>query len=83
MNSFLSGERGNPGFNKGFLVAFVVAVAAVAGLVWFAFSLPTQKEQKEVILEGALLEGTPEFEEYTKRIIILIEFEGYPALFII
>lgn len=70
MNSFLSGERGNPGFNKVFVVAIAVAIAAVAGLIYFAFSLPTQKEEKREILEGALLEGTPEFEEYTKNIVI-------------
>lgn len=70
MDSFLSGQRGNPGINKGFIVAFIVAVAAVAGLIYFAFSLPTQKEEKQEILENALLEGTPEFDEYTKNIII-------------
>jgi len=70
MDSFISGQRGNPGINKALVAAFVIGALAIAGLLVFIFSLPTPTEKKQQILEGALLEGTPEFDEYTKNIVI-------------
>lgn len=70
MDLFIKKERGNPGFNLALGISILVAVIVIAGLIWFAFSLPTQTQQKAEVLKGALLEGTPEFDEYTKNIII-------------
>ncbi|REJ78018.1 MAG: hypothetical protein DWQ47_16860 [Acidobacteria bacterium] len=70
MDSFISGQRGNPGISKILVAGILVGALVIAGLIWFVFSLPTPKEQKAELLVGAIVEGSPEFEEYTKNIII-------------
>lgn len=70
MDLFVNKERGNPGFSKALGAAIVVAVLVIAGIIYFIFTLPTPQEQKAEILEGAVVEGDPLFEEYTRDIII-------------
>ncbi|MFN0279945.1 MAG: hypothetical protein ACKVRN_15320 [Pyrinomonadaceae bacterium] len=56
--------------NKVFVAALLVGVAVI-GAVIFALSLkPSMEEQLATILEGSLREGSPEFAELTKDIII-------------
>lgn len=63
-------ERGNPGFSKVLIAAVAIAVLMIAGLAYFIFTLPTPKQEKAEILEGAVTEGMPQFEEYTRDLII-------------
>jgi len=70
MNSLFNLERGNPGLSKALVAAFIIGILAIGGLVYVIFSIPTPTEQHQDLLEGALLEGSPEFDEYTKFIII-------------
>ncbi|CAN5654549.1 hypothetical protein BH24ACI2_BH24ACI2_00280 [soil metagenome] len=58
------------GVNKVFLAAMLVAALLVAGGIYLWSFQPTIEEQKQQALEGAYLEGSPEFENYTKEIII-------------
>jgi hypothetical protein len=64
------GERGNPGFNRTLLFGGIFAVAVVAVVIALLINLPTAEHEDKQVLEGAVLEGTPAFEEYTKDIII-------------
>lgn len=70
MNTFLGGERGNPGISKALVAAVAVAVVIVGVLSALVFFIPTTREKEQEILEGAILEGNPEFDNYTKEIII-------------
>lgn len=48
----------------------LIAALLVAGGIYLWSFQPTIEEQKQQALEGAHLEGSPEFENYTKEIII-------------
>ncbi len=53
------------------MAALGVAVLVVAGAVLVIWKIqPSTDEQKEIALEGAVREGSPEFAEITKKIII-------------
>ena len=47
-----------------------VAAVLVAGGIWLLTFQPTREEQKQQALEGAYLEDSPEFQNYTNNIII-------------
>ncbi len=71
MDTLLQNEKKEKkGINKVFLAAIAVAVLLVAGIVGLISLLPTAEEQKQKEIEGAYLEGTPEFEKYTSNIVI-------------
>ena len=70
MDDFLNKREEKKGFNKGLLGAAVVAFLVVAGLIAAIAFFPSSTEMKADALEGAYLEGSKEFEEYTKEIII-------------
>jgi hypothetical protein len=65
-----NGKKEKKGINKVFLAAIAVAVLLVAGIVGLLSLLPTPEEQKQKEIEGAYLEGTPEFEKYTSNLVI-------------
>jgi hypothetical protein len=56
--------------NKTLLVAVGIAILVVAGIVGLLYLKPTTQEVKQQILDGAYLEGSPEFEAITRKIII-------------
>lgn len=58
------------GINKIFIVAFVVAAIAIGGAIWLISLRPSMDQQVEQNMEGAVREGSPEFEALTKRIVI-------------
>jgi len=58
------------GINKVFLAAIAVAILLIAGIVGLISLLPTAEEVKQKEIEGAFLEGSPEFEKYTNNIVI-------------
>ena len=67
---FENGKKEKRGVNKVLLTALVIAALIVAGGIWLWSFQPTLDEQKQQQLEGAYLESSPEFEQYTKNIII-------------
>lgn len=67
---FENGKAEKRGVNKVMLAALAIAALLVAGGIWLWSLQPTLEEQKQQQLEGAYLEGSPEFEKYTKNIII-------------
>lgn len=70
MATFLEEEKKEKqGINKvlvGALIAGLVIVAAIVGLVALR---PSTQQVSEQALEGAFREGSPEFAQYTKRIV--------------
>jgi len=71
MDTLLQNEKKEKkGINKVFLAAIAVAVLLVAGIIGLLTLLPTPEEQKQKEIEGAYLEGSPEFEKYTNNLVI-------------
>lgn len=74
METFLQGNTEKKGFNKIFLIGILVGLIAIAGAVFALMQTPSMDEQKAQILEGSFREGTPQFNEITKDIIIATDF---------
>lgn len=76
MNTLFEGEtKEKRGVSKVLLAALAIAALIVAGGIWLWSLQPTLDEQKQQQLEGAYLENSPEFEQYTKNIIIATDTE--------
>jgi archaellum component FlaG (FlaF/FlaG flagellin family) len=70
MVTLLEEERKQKGFNKGFIVAIVIAVLVIGGIIGLLARKPSMEDQKAKLLEGAYKEGSPEFAELSKDITI-------------
>ncbi len=70
METFLGPEREKKGFNKGLAAGLVAAVLFISGLIGLFALIPPVEHNSEDVLQGAYFEGSPEFDEYTKQIII-------------
>lgn len=70
MVTLLEDEEKKKGINKGFIAAIVIAVLVIGGIIGLLARKPSMDDQKAQLLEGALREGSPEFQELTKDIII-------------
>jgi len=69
MESLLPKEE-KRGFNKVFLVGIVVALALIGGIVLLLSRTPPANEQMAQLIASAYHEGTPEFKDFSKDIII-------------
>ena len=56
--------------------AALFALVLIAGAVYLLSFQPTLEEQKQKILEGALMQGSPGFEELSKQIIFATDSEN-------
>jgi hypothetical protein len=70
MDTFLQKNDEKKGINKGFILAFLIAAVLIAGGIYLLTFLPTMDEQRAQMLEGFYLEGTPEFDQITKDLVI-------------
>lgn len=70
MDELFKGEEKKRGFNKVFLAAALLAIAVIAAVIYLLSFRPSIDEQTAQILQGAHREGTPEFAELNKDIII-------------
>lgn len=66
---FKTGEE-KKGINKMFVAGFLIAAALVAGAVWLLTFTPSIDDQTAAILATAHREGSPEFADLNKDIII-------------
>lgn len=75
MNTFLE-EQGaeKKGVNKVMVAAMLAAVVVIAAGIGLLFLIPTSEERKQEQYAGAVYEGAPEFEEYTKQLVITTDF---------
>jgi hypothetical protein len=72
-------QTGNPekkGVNKILLVGILIGTLLVAGAVWLFSFTPSMEEQTQQLLADAFLEGSPEFEKYTKDIVIQTDMDN-------
>lgn len=76
METFLQEKTEKKGINKVMLGALVVAALIIAGGIWLLSFQPTIDEQKQQILEGAMVEGSPDFAELSKQIIITTDVDN-------
>jgi|SRR5436190_14964906 len=58
------------GINKVFIVALLIGIAVIGAVIGVLSLKPSSEEQTAKILEGSFREGSPEFDEMTKDIII-------------
>jgi hypothetical protein len=70
MDTLFEKQENKRGINKGFLIGGVVGLLAIAGLVLIAMQRPSMQDQMAAVLADAHREGSPQFEEITKDIII-------------
>lgn len=70
MDEIFKADNQKKGVNKVFLAALVIGVAIIGAGVWLLSLRPSMEEQQQRILADALREGTPQFAELTKDIII-------------
>jgi len=75
MDNFLQETKEKSRVSGVLIGALLIAAAIVAGGLWLLSFQPTREEQQQQQLAGAFLAGSPEFEEYTKQIIITTNFD--------
>jgi len=75
METFLQKKEEKRGINKIFIVGLLIGAVVIAGAVWLLTFQPTTEEQRAKSLEGFLLEGTPEFAQVTKDIVVSTDFD--------
>ncbi len=76
METFLQEKTEKKGINKVMLGAIVVAFLLIAGAVYLLSFQQSIEEHKLAVLEGALMPGSPEFEELSKLIIITTDADN-------
>ena len=70
MDQFLSPVAEKPNLRVGLIIGAVVGLVLIGLVVWLASFRPSMEDQMSKILEGSYREGSPEFAEITKDIII-------------
>jgi hypothetical protein len=70
MDTILNKNEEKKGINKGLIIGVIIGVAAIAAVILFLSMKPPMDKQVEQILAGSYREGSPEFEQITKDIII-------------
>lgn len=58
------------GINKVLIVGGLIGIVAIAAIIFVAMQRPSMEDQKQAVLADAIREGSPEFQEITKDIII-------------
>lgn len=75
MDAFIEEDK-KKGKNIIFIVAGLIALLAVIGIAYGVFMIPSPEQEKQAVLENAFREGSPEFANYTKEIIISTKTDG-------
>lgn len=76
MDSLLQNQKKEKkGVNVVLMVSMLIAALLIAGGIYLWSFQPTIEEQKQQQLEGAYLEGSPEFTAYDKQIIITTDLD--------
>jgi len=76
MDNFLQEQPASKSRSSGVIIgALLAAVAIIAGGFWLLTFLPTSEEQRQQQFAGMVYEGSPEFDEYTKQLIVTTNFD--------
>jgi len=70
------GEKEKKGVNKILLAGILIGTLVIAGAIWLASLKPSTEEQTEQLFAGAFLEGTPEFEQFTKDVVVQTDMDN-------
>jgi len=70
MDAFLEPQEERKGNSKALILGALVGVVLLSGVIWLLTRQPSMEDQMANILEGSYHEGTPEFNQITKDIII-------------
>lgn len=70
MDTLLQQNGEKRGINKLFIVGALVGVVLIGAVIWLASFRPSMEDQRAAILQGSSREGSPEFDQVTKDIII-------------
>ncbi len=70
MDDLFKPEEKKRGANKVFIVALLVGIVAIGAVIALLSLKPSMEDQTTAILDGALREGSPQFTEINKDIII-------------
>ena len=70
MDELFESKQEKRGVNKGLLLGALIGLLMIAAGVWFVLRTPPEAEQKAKVLEGSVLESSPEFADLTKDIVI-------------
>jgi hypothetical protein len=69
-------KKEKKGINKVFIGGLIIGILLVAGAVYLLSLKPSMEVQKQQMLEGAYLPGSPEFEKLSKDIIFTTDAEN-------
>ena len=76
MDNFLQETKEEKSRVSGVLIgALLLAAAIVVGGLWLLSFQPSREQQQQQQLVGASLEGSPEFDNYTKQLVITTDFD--------
>jgi hypothetical protein len=67
---FSDQEEKKKGINKLFVVGFIIGALIIAGIIGLLSRKPSMDDQKANLLRGAYTEGSPEFQDLQKDIIL-------------
>ncbi|MGB7068601.1 MAG: hypothetical protein WBD22_03845 [Pyrinomonadaceae bacterium] len=70
MDTILNKNKEKRQVNKAFIAGIIVAIAAIAAAVYLLSFTPPMEVQMAKILEGSHREGSPEFDQLTRDIVI-------------
>lgn len=70
MGDLFPGEKQKKGVNPVLIAGVLIGLALVGGAIWHLSQKPSMEEQTATILRGAYHEGSPEFADLSKDIII-------------
>ena len=70
MDSYLEEKGQKKGFNPVFLIGAIIGLSAIGLAIWLLSFKPSMEEQTAMILQGSFKEGSPEFADLNKDIII-------------
>ena len=70
MDEFLEPRESKKGFNWTLVIGSLVGMALVGAAIGLLMQQPSMDDQKAAVLEGSFHEGSPEFEQITKDIVI-------------
>ena len=70
METFLKPEQEKKRNYKIFVVGALIGVVLIGIVLWVASMRPSMEEQMAAVLEGSYREGSPEFKEITRDIVI-------------